>query len=222
VAEETVAALADQIRTLYAAGARNFIVVDLPNLGQTPMVLHNNSYEPVGVTSQDGRRVQFALKLTELTAYHNSHLAKAMSQLAGELSGARLVLVDINRIVELMRKGCAPDGSCRFDFGFAAEQLRHEIKASGHTVRVQERCYQGGFLGTSDPAKVCPEAARAVFWDALHPGTYAHCWLAGFFQMEMVRAGFLKRAPSSEEYRAFCQGGIPQPESALIHPGSDE
>ena len=213
VVEETVTSLAGQIRRLYGAGARRFMVVDLPNLGQTPMVLHNTSYQPRGVTSEDSRRVQLALKLADLTAYHNSHLAKAMSDLAGELSGARLVVVQINRIIDLMRSGCAPDGSCDFDFGFAAAQLRHEITASGHTVRLQDRCYQGNFLGTRDAAKVCPEAARAVFWDALHPGTYAHCWLAGFFQMEMVRAGFLERAPTSEEYRRYCQAGIPQPES---------
>ena len=41
VIDASTRTLADLVRRLYAAGARNFVVVNLPNLGRTPAVLHS-------------------------------------------------------------------------------------------------------------------------------------------------------------------------------------
>ena len=53
--------LESQVRQLYDAGARNFVVLNLPNLGKTPIVMQNQSYWPHGRTQADPpRRLQLS------------------------------------------------------------------------------------------------------------------------------------------------------------------
>jgi hypothetical protein len=84
VVDEVVAALADQVRQLHAAGARRVAVVNLSNLGLNPIVLHNTSYrreaadgEPTMLDSSC--RIEFARKLGDLTLHHNRELAGSRS-----------------------------------------------------------------------------------------------------------------------------------------------
>lgn len=99
-----------------------------------------------------------------------------------------------------------PDGSRpRTDYGFALGPLGRDLRAGRRHLRVQDRCYRGGYLGTSDPANVCPEAAGAMFWDVVHPTTYTHCWVSFFLQRDLAKAGLLATAPSVEEHRAYCE-----------------
>ena len=210
VVEQTVAALADQVRRLNAAGGRRFVVVTLPDFGKTPIVLHNTSYQPRGVAARSGRQARLARKLSELSTYHNTRLRKALAALDAELPTARIAVIDAERVVDLMLGKRAADGSRRrFDYGFALAPLEHKIKTRRGTVRVQDRCYRGSYLGSGDAGKVCPEAARTLFWDTVHPSSYTHCWIAWFFQAELVRAGMLDRVPTPEEYRSRCEAAHP-------------
>jgi phospholipase/lecithinase/hemolysin len=198
-------ALADQVRRLYAAGARRFVVVNLPDLGRTPAVLHNTSYQPGGDRSDEARRIRLGRRLSELTARHNQRLKRALDRAGREMVGETIVLVDTEKAVELMLAGRAPDGSRgRFDYGFALAPLERTLRDGRRMLRVQERCYSGGYLGTSDPERICPEADRAFFWDAVHPAELTHCWIAWFVEQELFDAGLLDRASSAEEHRAYC------------------
>lgn len=206
IVDEAVAALAGQVRRLYAAGARQFVVVNLPNLGKTPIVLQNKSYMPLGRPMRDGaRRMDLAHKLGELTTYHNGRLRRALAELERELPVVTIVTVDAARIVDRMLQGLAPDGSRkRFDYGFALADLEGEVRDGRRRLRTQNRCYAGGYLGTSDPGNVCAESRGAFFWDMVHPSSYTHCWVAFFFQRELARAGLVAAVPSAEEHRAYC------------------
>jgi phospholipase/lecithinase/hemolysin len=205
IVDEAVEALAGQVRRLHAAGGRQFALVNLPDLGRTPIVVHNESYEPRVPTSSDaGRRMLLARKLGELTRYHNERLAGALEGLAAELPEATLVAVDADRAIDFMLAGRAPDGSGRpFDYGFALRDREQVLRDGGHAERLQDRCYAGGYLGTRDPARVCPASRRAMFWDVVHPTSYTHCWIAFFVQWELARAG-LVAAPDPEAHRAYC------------------
>src|SRR4029450_7380869 len=123
VVHEAVAALADQVRRLHAAGARRFALLDLPDLGRTPIVLHNTSYQPRGRETLDGRRLDLKTKLGQLTAYHDEALRREVERLRRELPGATLVTVRASEIVDRMLRSVAPDGSGRrFDYGFALRE----------------------------------------------------------------------------------------------------
>jgi len=208
VADETVAALGGQIRRLYAAGARRFMVVTLPDLGRTPAVWHNESYQPADVDDDNARRALLSRKLSELTAYHNAGVEREVVALRPELPGARIVVVEATPIIARMLGGQPPDGGRgRFDYGFELEPLERDLPASPHSILLQDRCYNGGYLGTSDPNNVCRNASRALFWDSVHPTTFTHCWIAWFIQAQMARDGFLGPAPTAAANRRVCEGG---------------
>lgn len=75
------------IRTLHAAGARKFVVLDLPSLGQTPFF---NEMPAV------------AAELDLASSAFNSYLASELRGLRSELSGSRIADVKISQLFRLI------------------------------------------------------------------------------------------------------------------------
>ncbi len=73
------------IQILYQAGARKFVVLDLPLLGQTPFF---NTNPPI------------ASQLDLVTGAFNSYLASELGRLRSELSGSRIVDVKISKLFQ--------------------------------------------------------------------------------------------------------------------------
>ena len=205
IVDEAVASLAGQVRRLYAAGARQFVVLNLPNLGRSPIVLQNQSYSHGSAKAEEARRLRLSTKLGELTAYHNRQLARAVTVLDRDLPEAKLVYVDTARLVDRILAGRAPDGSGQsFDYGFALRDLEKEVRSGRTSGRFQKRCYEGGYLGSLDSSSICPQSESAMFWDVVHPTSYTHCWLAYFVQRDLARAGLAAAPPPAAKQRAYC------------------
>jgi phospholipase/lecithinase/hemolysin len=206
IVREAVASLTEQVRRLHAAGARRLVVLNLPDLGRTPIVLQNRSYLPLGLGREEGpRRLQLARRLGELTAYHNRELARAVTALRRELREATLVSVDTAALVDQILAGRAPGTKpTPFDYGFALRELESEVRHGRRSARFQKRCYEGGYLGSLDASSVCREAPSAMFWDVVHPSSYTHCWIAYFVQQELARTGLAPEPSTPAEQRAYC------------------
>lgn len=205
IVNDTVASLDSQVRRLYAAGARSFVVLNLPNLGKSPIVLQNQSYFHGSAKAEEARRLRLSTKLGELTSYHNRQLARAVAALDRDLPEAKLVPVDAAKIVDQILAGRAPDGSGQsFDYGFALGDLESEVRYGRTRARFQKRCYAGGYLGSLDSSSVCRQSQSAMFWDVVHPTSYTHCWVAYFVQQELARAGLAAAPPALTEQRAYC------------------
>jgi phospholipase/lecithinase/hemolysin len=204
--DEAVASLAEQVRRLEKAGARRFLLLNLPNLGKTPIVLQNQSYLPFGrPRPEPARRLHLSVRLAELTTYHNRQLARAFETLRRELPEATLVSVDTARLVDQILQGRSPeDVRERFDYGFALRELGVELRDGSRRTSIQKRCYGGGYLGSIDPASICPESEYAMFWDVVHPTTFTHCWLAYFVQRDLAQAGLVVPPVSAMAQRAYC------------------
>lgn len=209
VVDETVQALAGQVRRLHAAGARRIAVIDLPNLGYTPIVLHNTSYEPRGTErppTDEARRVALGRKLARLSLHHNRSLHRALARLDTELEGATILRVEGARAFYRMIERLAPDDDgAPFEYGFDLEGGRTKVEDARSHLLVPERCYRGGYLGSDDREEVCPDPGQALFWDMVHPSSTMHCWIAFFVQRDLARAGWLPEAPSPEAQRAYCE-----------------
>jgi phospholipase/lecithinase/hemolysin len=208
IVAETVAGLTGQVKRLHAAGARRFVVVTLPDLGRTPIVLHNDSYQPQRVRTEAGRRIQLSRRLSHLTAYHNTALTRSMRRLSRQLKGAKIVVADANGGMERVLRGRSPNGRHAFDYGFVADEPGETIRTRRATIRAQDRCYEGGYLGTSDPRKVCHQAPKVFFWDTVHPSSFAHCWISWLFQNQLMQGGLLAQHPSVQEGKSFCLRAI--------------
>ena len=206
IVEEAVVALESQVRRLYAVGARSFVVLNLPDLGKTPIVMQNESYLRVEPPQPDPvRRLRLSTRLSELTAHHNARLARARTALERDLVDARVVYVDAARLVNEILAGRSPDGSgAPFDYGFALRDLATELRAGRERGSFQNRCYSGGYLGSLSTSSVCPDAASAMFWDVVHPSSYTHCWVAYFVQRELAGAGLAAAPLSPTQQRGYC------------------
>src|SRR5262245_3376708 len=206
VVEEAVAALADQVRVLHEAGGRNFVLLNLPDLGKTPIIMQNKSYLPSGPKQSDSaRRLQLSARLNQLTSYHNTRLERARKQLVRELPDSKVLYVDTFQLVDEIFAGRAADGSGqRFDYGFALRQMQSELREGRKRGSFQNRCYSGGYLGSLDSSSICQASGSAMFWDIVHPTSYTHCWVAYFVQKELWSAGLAAAPGSVSDQRAYC------------------
>lgn len=224
VVDQTTTAIANQVRRLYAAGGRRFVVMTLPDLGTIPGVLHNESYraDEDGV-SEAARRAQLSRKMSQLTRHHNDELADKLEQTRRDLPGASILLLDTQRAIASILAGRLPApggeraGRERFAYGFDLRTLRSTaLRDRKGAIPIQDRCYRGGYLGTGNPENVCAEEANVFFWDMVHPTSYTHCWLSFFVQRELVQAGLLAGEPDPTAHRAYCdrrQQLLPQAEA---------
>jgi len=72
------------ITSLYETGARNFLVWNLPDLGQTPFALSGGAGE--------------SFRLTSLTLEHNAELDETLDELSDELTGINIIELDVYSI----------------------------------------------------------------------------------------------------------------------------
>ncbi|MEP5569324.1 MAG: SGNH/GDSL hydrolase family protein [Halioglobus sp.] len=207
VADTTVAGLISEVRTLYASGARRFVMVNMPDLGRTPIILQNESYAPKHSDDSDiGRRFRLSQRLTALADYHNEELALAVKQLNKELKGATVLLVDANSLTtNILDQRSLLDPSVSFDYGFSVKDLEERLTFNDEQLDLPKNCYLGAYLGSFIDSDSCENQYRAAFWDVLHPGTYAHCWQAYEIGRVLAEAGWVAPMPSMEDYRDWCQ-----------------
>ena len=75
--------VSNSVQSLYDVGARNFLLLNLPSLGNTPLALNSDFQDP----------------LNQLTAAHNFLLNSAVEGLNQSLTGVNIGLVDLNGTV---------------------------------------------------------------------------------------------------------------------------
>jgi phospholipase/lecithinase/hemolysin len=207
VADEAISSMEQRIRDLYAAGARKFVVINLPDLGRTPIVLQNKTYLPADpVDSEEGRRLELAWRLTALTDYHNHALAEMVNRLHQGLHQAKILELDAADLIIALSENRLPKVEGRgYDLGFSLEGQRVVLSYGDRTRPFHTPCFTGGYLGTSDNHKVCENEATALFWDVVHPTSYTHCWQAWFFENALAEAGWIDTPRHPEKHRKWCR-----------------
>lgn len=139
-----VGEIATSIRSLYASGARDFLVPNLPDLGATPLV-----------KAQGG-----AAQFTSLIKSHNALLASTLSTLSGSLPSVKIMRVDVFALGEVL----VNSGLVNADVP-ALAFLSPGTGAVDCLFRNPSTCVdvlQSGFV------------APFIYWDVLHPTTQIH------------------------------------------------
>lgn len=207
VVDETIVGLAAQVRILHKAGARKILLINMPDLGTTPIVLQNTTYASDSkAASESERRFALSQRLSKLTYYHNKSLEKKVEQLNSELAGITVLLVDSQGLTNSILAGRSfLDNETAFDYGFAMESLTEELVSEEQRLMVPNRCYTGKYIGSVDLDNICQFSHRALFWDVVHPTSYAHCWQAYQVARELANAGWVRKMLEPVEYREWCQ-----------------
>ncbi|MEP4146049.1 MAG: SGNH/GDSL hydrolase family protein [Halioglobus sp.] len=203
VVSRVIDALEEHLLRLRDLGLQRLLVINLPDLGKTPMVLHNLSFETdADDISEQERLLLFSARLSELTRTHNAALDDMVDRIRQVSPGLEIAVAD---------SGIILDGALSPDLnkpGMGFDLTSNRVTLSGKTAEqsYQDRCYSGMTLGVLAPtASVCSNPPRAVFWDLVHPSTYFHCWMAYAFGNFLHDQGWMDAMPEASEYRAWCE-----------------
>lgn len=148
-----VANISDAIRTLYRRGARDIMVLNLPDLGSLPIVAGTPE----------------SALLTGLSHVHNALLAQSLASLAADLRGINLIPVDLAAVAALL----PPDTNVvipALDTLFAPP-LPGQPPVS-LCLFIDAR--------TCPDAPTFAVAPQFFYWDVVHPTTAIHNALAQY------------------------------------------
>lgn len=190
-------------QTLYTLGARHFLIANMPDLGKTPSILENVAYHRSTNEPLNQRIFLLSAKMSELTRLHNIRLGIAVENFKKQHPDATASLVDVALGSEQAVKSVnIEDGVSYFDYDFDT-QFCQPVTFGDQTIMIHRSCY--GVRGLiPDESQVCEQPHRALFWDGVHPSSYAHCLIAAFFHQSAARLGALN--PSSlNEYLGLCR-----------------
>jgi phospholipase/lecithinase/hemolysin len=146
--DTTVNNISNAISSLYSVGARDFLIPNLPALGQTPLATLFTGTSDL---------------LNQLTDEHNLKLELAIAELNQSLSGVNITLLDVNSVLDRMIQNPAQFG------------LTNVTGSWSNTVKY---FCPDAFLGKDGSVESCdvdvPDPDEYLFWDILHPTAAAH------------------------------------------------
>lgn len=110
------------VNSLYGAGAREFLVLNLPDLGQTPLV------------AEAGPLAQAALN--NITAAHNAQLALDVTGLSASLADSTFYTVDVNALIGglTFSLDAGPAAGCLFENPFTAGVCNSVLHLSAPSI----------------------------------------------------------------------------------------
>lgn len=210
VAEDTVAGIVELVSMLYHSGARRFLVANMPDLGLSPIVLQNDTYNSgLGLQSDSGRRLELSRRLSLLSEYHNAVLASAVDKLQEALNDAEILLVDSHGMGNsILTSRLFNQQGTAFNYGFTLDTFQQTLKYGDRQINLQTACYSGAYLGSLTDDQTCDDQYSTFFWDVIHPGTLTHCWQAYLVGVTLANAGWVSSLPAPEQYRSWCQARL--------------
>lgn len=205
VARFSVRNILDQLRVLYIAGGRHFLVGNLPNMGTIPAISENKTYVAPHLSDME-RTYHLSAKMTEISQYHNQVLKKGLEDLQNELPDANFILFDAYNALQNIIAGIGPDGQENFAWKLDTEKSFTNLYAPGKLpIKVGKRCYTGTYLGTDDTSKICKDSREVLFWDDVHPTAKGHCSVAFMMHRQLYKNGYIATPPNFDDYQELCR-----------------
>lgn len=218
IAKRAVDNIIEQIKMLNNAGGYHFLVLNLPDLGKTPIVLTAN-YNKYSNDQQNKK--EFSLKLSQGTYKFNSYLNSSLVFLREQLKDKiNIKLLDINTDFDRIMNNKNIFDDTYFDYGFT--KLNSEYLIPNSNNYIQDFCYGGGYfktalsqigketilLSTKENKCTDREGNRIkypLFFNSPHPSAYTQCWVNFAVEKIMVENGFItKQVENMETMKNYC------------------
>lgn len=171
----TVNAIAQQIDWLRMNGARNFLLILLPDFGLTPTV--------------KAQGPEYAAKMTKISLMHNTKFIAMIEQMRKKFPKVNFVVLDINPFFkdavenpEKYHLKNVKDACYTGDYKLAPQMLStQEVDAArAANINIQENmALRTAYLATiASQQQLCDNPDEYLFWDGVHPARLVHQGLA--------------------------------------------
>ena len=160
VVDTIVSNVTDAIEALYALGARDIMVLNMPNLGVAPIV------------TDQGLKIA----LDGVAQAHNAKLKTALSVLSGTLPGLRIIPVDVYTFLQSL--------TVTSSFNFAVPALPPPLSSCLFLPATPEAPPGSSCTDVS----TFNVDRRYFFWDIEHPTMAAHAVIGAFLYRELKAA----------------------------------
>jgi len=193
VVQDGIDSLENYIAQLNEAGVHKILLLNLPDLGRTPIVMQNETYIPLaGISNDPLRRMELSTRLSELSRFHNSLLDELAENLRTSMPGSEVHVADSHSYFQEL---AYPDSQHRW-------WLYETIDTPDTQLGIAQHCYNGSYLGSLNPHTVCDDPSITVFWDVVHPTTQVHCLLSNMIVQRMTELGWLE--PGLQQAELDC------------------
>lgn len=188
----------NQLYILSEMGARNIMVVNLADFGVIPRILESYNYHSGSNETEAARIFRLSSRLTQITENHNRLLKTRVDKFKANFPQIKVVYVDIfsglkNMIISMPTINMGGFFKYNLDTNFIVK-----IISGNKEALINRACY-------SD--YVCKEPHRTLFWDEVHPTSFAHCLLAANIHRQLTVHGLFKDVGVSD-YIKTCRPDI--------------
>ncbi len=203
IIEGVTESIIDNLKALYAAGAREFLLVNLPNMGILPRILDNETYHMHQNEGVNKRLFDLSSKLKKISVLHNRILEQKLKNFAAEHQMVKLHRLDAfhgleNGLNLLRQNEISEDDHFGFDVDFVKS-----IHYGKRKTFIDRACLTGGVFGAK-VGETCTEPNRKKFWDNVHPSSWTHCIMAINFHKNLTKDKLIKDF-KIEDYLRHCK-----------------
>lgn len=185
----------NHLYALSEIGARNIMVINLPDFGIIPKLLESKNYHGRDNETEEARLVKLSMRLTEIIKNHNRLLKLRVEEFEKRFPEKRIVLVDIfSGLKNTLLSQHFAKPSRFFNYQLDPDFVT-TVLAGSNSATINKACYTD---------KVCPAPDKVLFWDYVHPTTFGHCLLAAEIHQKLRAKGLVSKANFSY-YLAKCR-----------------
>lgn len=193
--------ITNHLHSLKELGARNILVLNLPDLGTIPRVLENDTYH-VGVDEPNNfRLVNLSQKLTQISQRHNQALKSSIDNFVQQFKEINIIYGDAySGLRNVMLSRHFFKASKPMNYQLDPDFLK-TIVAGKSEAKINQACFTGSILG-GDNSDVCANPNKFLFWDSVHPTSFGHCLIAFGFQRNLNENNLMTSAHASNYLQA--------------------
>jgi thermolabile hemolysin len=205
VVERVTKGIVVALKKLYALGARKFAVINMPDLGSTPKVAAITYFHQRRNIGDDERTLTLSQALSAITKRHNNELKLCVDEFQRKHQSAKIVHIDAFATGQVMLMSHLNKNENIIKHALA-ENFAKLVSFGQKTVVINRACYSGS-MRAPQKNSFCTDPQKLLFFDEIHPSSYAHCLTAFYIQQALAKAGFFKEA-KREDYLARCRPGL--------------
>ncbi len=197
------------VRLLYNAGARKFMIGNMPDIGISPFVTLTKGipYTASGqILTQEEKTYQISERMTRLAIAHNAELNKLMIDLKLEMPDAIFILYDSYKSLEMLKNSTGPYGESNYNYGIDLNKSFTTIYAPEKAPKkVGISCYTQKKYSLLNKDEICTNGNEMLFWDDVHPTSIGHCGIAFYAHKQLYDLGMLSVKANYDDYIKLCK-----------------